>query len=57
MPGKVKHIPENSISIIIKFQTAEERSGLMQDEEFQKCKGQLENISLRKGGIYESFTN
>ena len=52
MPGKVKHIPENSISIIIKFQTAEERSSLMQDEEFQKCKGQLENISLRKGFIF-----
>ena len=57
MPGKVKHIPENSISIIIKFQTMEELSRLMQDEEFQKCKGRLENISLQRGGIYESFTN
>ncbi|KKK42454.1 hypothetical protein LCGC14_1319070 [marine sediment metagenome] len=33
MPGKVKHIPENSVSLIIKFQTMEEKSRLIQDEE------------------------
>jgi len=38
MPGKVKHIPENSICLLIKFQTLEEKSKLIQDEEFQKCK-------------------
>ncbi len=57
MPGKVKHIPENSICLLIKFQTMEERSKLIQDEEFQKCKAQLESIILQKGGAYESFTN
>ncbi len=57
MTGKVKHIPENSICLIIKFQTMEEKSNLIQDEEFQKCKAQLESIVLRKGASYESFTN
>ncbi|KKM05178.1 hypothetical protein LCGC14_1756730 [marine sediment metagenome] len=57
MTGKVKHIPENSICLIIKLQTMEEKSNLIQDEEFQKCKAQLESNVLRKGASYESFTN
>ena len=51
MTRKVKHIPENSICLIIKFQTMEEKSDLIQDVEFQKCKAQLESIVLRKGFV------
>ncbi len=54
---ELEDFPENSICLIIKCQTMEEKSKLIQDEEFQKYKVQLESFILRKGASYESFTN
>ncbi len=55
MAGRSKNIPKNSFSIIIKFETTEARSGLMEDAKFQEIKGQLEVIAPQKGGSYQSF--
>ena len=57
MAKKLKHIPENSIVIIIKFNTNTKKAKLMKDPEFQQVQGNLMNIATEKGATWECFTH
>lgn len=55
--SRVKHIPENSIVIILKFGTSQQKDSVVQDEDFQRYKARLESIAVQKGGVSEYFTH
>lgn len=57
MPRKIKHIPENSITIIFKFNTNGKKIEVLNNAEFQKAKAKLESIIVQKGGDSTFFTN
>ncbi|MHA1294678.1 MAG: hypothetical protein ACTSQJ_18735 [Promethearchaeota archaeon] len=41
MPSKLKRLPYNSYTIILKFENAEDRDKCIHSEEFQKIYGKL----------------
>lgn len=55
--SKIKHIPENSIVIILKFGTSQQKDSVIQDDAFQRYKARLEGIAVQKGGVSEYFTH
>ncbi|MBA7708265.1 hypothetical protein ES703_117158 [subsurface metagenome] len=55
--SRVKHIPENSIVIILKFGTSQQKDSVIQDDAFQMYKARLESIAVQKGGVSEYFTH
>ena len=55
--SKVKHIPENSVVIILKFGTSQQKDSVIQDDAFQRYKARLESIAVQKGGVSEYFTH
>lgn len=57
MPGKVKRIPKNSITIILKFDTGEQKSELLNNLEFQLYQAKIMNITIEVGGNCEYFTD
>ena len=57
MPGKIKRIPENSIAIILKFDTNRQRSKLLKNPKFQLYQAKIMNITIEVGGSCEYFTD
>ena len=57
MPGKVKRIPKNSIAIILKFDTDEQKSKLLKNPKFQLYQARIMNITIEVGGNCEYFTD
>jgi len=55
--SKIKYISENSVVIILKFGTQQQKDGVVQDDSFQRYKARLESIAVQKGGVSEYFTN
>jgi len=55
--SKVKHIPENSVVIILKFGTSQQKDSVIQDDVFQRYKARLESIAVQEGGVSEYFTH
>jgi hypothetical protein len=55
---KRKHIPENSLTIIFKFESQEKLNEFMKDEKYLKPLGELVTIAHQKGDVsIDSFTN
>jgi len=57
MPYYKKHIPNNSVTFIVSFDSREELEEAMNSREFQETQGKLANILLAKGGQVDMFTN
>lgn len=57
MPGKIKRIPKNSIGIILKFDTDEQKSKLLKSPKFQLYQAKIMNITIEAGGNCEYFTD
>lgn len=55
MPGKIKRIPENSIAIILKFDTNKQKSKLLKNPKFQLYQAKIMTITLEVGGNCEYF--
>ena len=55
--SKLKYIPENSIVIIFKFGTYQQKDRTVQDDAFQRYNARLESIAVQKGGESQYFTN
>ncbi len=55
--SKSKHIPENSIVILLRFRSPLQKDKVVQDEAFQKSKAHLESIAIQNGGVSEYFTH
>jgi uncharacterized protein (DUF1330 family) len=54
----VKHIPENSIVIFLKFNTYDDLIKFMSNPEYQKIHGKLSAYALESGAkSIEQFTN
>jgi uncharacterized protein (DUF1330 family) len=55
---KRKHIPENSLTIIFKFESQEKLNDFMKDENYLEPLGKLVSIAQQIGDVsIDSFTN
>ncbi len=55
---KRKHIPENSLTIIFKFESQEKLQAFIQDEKYLKIYGELVTAAHQKGvASIDNFTN
>ncbi len=52
-----KHIPDNSITIILNFSSPEQLKQFLNNEEYQKIYGKLDTFAMQKGAKVEHFTN
>jgi len=52
-----KHIPDNSVTIILNFSSPEKLEEFLKDEEYHKIYGKLDTFAIRKGAKVEHFTN
>ncbi len=52
-----KHIPDNSVTIILNFSSPEQLEEFLKDEEYHKIYGKLDTFAMRKGAKVEHFTN
>lgn len=58
MPSKLKRLPYNSYSIILKFENGEERDQCIRSEEFKEVFGRLASkIQLKYGCKIEPIKN
>jgi len=57
MSKKTKHIPDNSVVIILKFDSDIQLTNFISDEDFQLFKSKLECSAVQKGGRCEFFSN
>ncbi len=55
---KRKHIPENSLTIIFKFESQTDLNAFKKDEKYLKIYGELATTAHQKGVVsIENFTN
>ena len=55
---KRKHIPENSLTIIFKFESQNKLNAFKKDEKYLKIYGELVTTAHQKGAVLiENFTN
>ena len=59
MPSKLKRLPNNSYTIIIKFETAEDLNNVLNSEEYKKIYAKLNTVINDKFNIkkIENFKN
>jgi len=58
IPSKIKRLPYNSYSIILKFENADDRDKCIQSEEFENVFGKLASkIQLKYGCKIEPIKN
>jgi len=58
MPSKIKRLPYNSYSIILKFENVEDRDKCIQSEEFENVFGKLASkTQIKYGCKIESIKN
>ena len=52
-----KHIPENSITIILNFESKDMLQAFLNDEEYHKLYGKLDSYAIQNGAKVEHFIN
>ncbi len=52
-----KHIPDNSITIILNFPSADQLKTCLNNEEYQKIYGKLDTFAIQNGAKVEHFIN
>ncbi len=52
-----KHIPDNSITIILNFSSPEQLKQFLNNEEYQKIYGKLDTLAIQNGAKVEHFIN
>ena len=52
-----KHIPENSLAIILNFSTPEQLETFLNDEEYHKIYVRLDTYAIKRGAKVQHFTN
>ena len=56
IPGRNKYVPDNSVFIILKFDTGAQLQKMLRREDFLVCKSTLDCIATQEGGKCDFFT-